>query len=224
MEAGSTIPQFGGDAISGGVSASSNGHFHLTIPESETSDIVGIAIYTERSRTAANGNIINRRVLILNQNYEPLSVCTVRRALVLAFRGAAEIVEEHSFLRVKSIRAAYPVPSVVRLDRYVNAPARNVILNRRNLLIRDGHRCMYCGVKAANLTIDHIVPRQKNGEDTWENLVCACPRCNSKKGDRTPEKAGMKLLKKPKRPHQINFIRQFAANADPSWRPYLFME
>jgi len=172
----------------------------------------------------SNGNITNRRVLILNQNYEPLSLCTVRRAIVMTLRGAAEVVETHTFLAVRTVSHAFPAPSVVRLGQYIRPPTRNVILNRKNLLIRDNYRCQYCGVKLANLTIDHIRPRQKGGEDTWENLVCACPRCNSMKGDRTPERAGMKLLSRPRRPHQINFIRQFAANGDPAWRPYLFME
>ncbi len=149
----------------------------------------------------------------------------------MVFSGKVEIVEKHETLALRTIDRAYQLPTVVRLDRYIKSPRRKVLLNRRNLLQRDNHRCQYCG-KPENacgklgLTIDHIKPKRSGGGYTWENLVCACVSCNSKKGHRTPEQANMKLLRKPRRPSRITFIRQSASNAaaHSSWRPYLFMD
>lgn len=178
----------------------------------------------QNGQKSANGSVIDRKVLLLNQNYEPLTVCTARRAIVMIFMGTVQIVDAHETLGIRSVSAFYKLPSVVKLETYVKSPYRQVILNRKNLLLRDGHKCQYCGVRAPELTVDHVIPRQKGGRDTWENLVCACTRCNARKGDRAPEKSGMKLLKKPRRPHRLSFIRLHASKANGSWRPYLFMD
>ena len=162
-------------------------------------------------------------VLVLNQNYEPLNVCSVRRALVLIFRGKAQHVETSGQV-IRSVRQEFPVPSVVRLDRYVHAPRRRVVLSKRNILKRDNYECQYCGRRDLKLTIDHVVPRRLQGPDTWENLVAACMVCNAKKGDRRPEQAGLALLRKPKRPNNVTFIRNFVGVSDHRWKPYLFLD
>lgn len=167
--------------------------------------------------------MLNTHVLILNQNYEPLSVCTARRAVVLVFLGKAEIVEHRAEL-VRSTLRSYPLPSIVRLMAYVRIPHKGIILSRKNIMKRDGHQCQYCGTTKGPLTVDHILPRNRGGEDTWENLVCACLTCNNRKGDKTAEQARMRLLRSPKRPTPIHFIQHFIGVADHRWRPYLFLE
>jgi len=166
---------------------------------------------------------LDGKVLVLNQNYEPLNVCSVRRALVLIFRGKAQHVE-FSDRVVRSVRQEFPVPSIVRLDRYVHAPRRRVLLSKRNILKRDNHQCQYCGRRDQKLTIDHVVPRRLRGPETWENLVTACVVCNATKGDRRPEQVGLVLLRKPKRPNNVTFIRNFVGVSDHRWKPYLFLD
>ena len=118
---------------------------------------------------------------------------------------------------------ALPFPSIVRLGIYVQIPYKKIILSRKNILRRDGHHCQYCGRSEVSLTIDHIIPKARMGEDSWENLVTACVECNNRKGDRSPEEAHMKLLRKPMRPNHVDFIRHFVGNMDERWKPYLFM-
>lgn len=168
--------------------------------------------------------ITDSRVLVLNQNYEPLSVCSARRALVMQLLGKVEIVETYDGLRVRSYRASMALPSVVRLWSYVKVPYKRILLTRKNIIKRDDHVCQYCGNARAVMTVDHIIPKCNGGSDTWENMVCACEKCNNKKGDRTPEKAGMRLLRMPKRPSHIAFIQSFIGVSDKRWRPYLFMD
>ena len=177
------------------------------------------------TRRAGNGGyaVLQGNVLVLNQNYEPLNVCSTRRALLLIFRGKAETVEE-SDRAVRTVAARFPVPSVVRLEQYIRAPRRRVVLSKRNILRRDGQQCQYCGVRHKAMTVDHIVPRRLGGPATWENLVCACAACNSKKGDRRPDQVGLRLQRKPKRPNNVNFIRNFIGVSDSRWNPYLFVD
>ena len=167
--------------------------------------------------------VLERSVLVLNQNYEPLSVCSVRRALLLILRGKAETVEKLGGV-VRSVSQAHPVPSVVRLGRYIHAPRRRVVLSKRNILKRDSYQCQYCGCKDGKLTVDHIVPRTRGGKSTWENLVCACASCNNKKGEHRPEQVGLKLRTRPKRPNNVSFIRNFIGANDQRWKPYLFID
>jgi 5-methylcytosine-specific restriction endonuclease McrA len=101
-------------------------------------------------------------------------------------------------------------------------PYKRIILSRKNILRRDNHKCQYCG-STVNLTVDHIIPKSKGGEDIWENLVTACIKCNNKKGDRTPEDAKMVLKVSPKKPSHITFIKNFLGNIDEDWKPYLYM-
>lgn len=165
---------------------------------------------------------MDRNVLLLNQNYEPLAFCNAKKAIVLIFLGKAEAVENDN-VEVHSVNFRMPMPLVVRLSRHARTPRRRVILNRKNLLIRDGHACQYCGKSTPPLTIDHIVPRQRGGGDTWENLVIACLGCNNRKGNRTPDQAGMKLLSRPKAPNPYFFFQHFAGDKHERWKPYLFM-
>ena len=143
--------------------------------------------------------LLERTVLVLNQNYEPLNVCSVRRALLLILRGKAEAVEKMNEV-IHSVSQEYPVPSVVRLGRYIRAPRRRVVLSKRNILKRDNHQCQYCGSKEGKLTVDHIVPRTKGGQGTWENLVCACALCNNKKGEHRPEQVGLDTAQQTQAP------------------------
>jgi 5-methylcytosine-specific restriction endonuclease McrA len=169
-------------------------------------------------------SVLNHNVLVLNQNYEPLSVCSARRAIILLFLGKAEMIETHDGLKVKSVLQAIPLPSVVRLDRYIKAPRKRILLTRKNVLIRDNHTCCYCGATRGAMTVDHIIPKNLGGAESWENLVCACEKCNNRKGDRTLTQAGMALLRKPTRPNHITYIQRFVGVSDTRWKQYLFME
>lgn len=168
--------------------------------------------------------MLSRNVLVLNQNYEPLSVCTVKRAVILIYLGKAEIIEKYDGYKICSVSWSVPVPSVVRLGFYIRVPQKRILLTRKNIVKRDGHTCQYCGENHAQMTVDHVIPKIYGGQDSWENLVCACIRCNNIKGNRTPEQAGMKLLKRPKRPNHITFIQQFVGISDHRWKQYLFLE
>ena len=167
--------------------------------------------------------LVNRRVLLLNQNYEPLTVCSARRAIVLLFSGKAEMIEKADGFRIRTVSTSYALPSVVRLWHYRKVPYKQIMLTRHNIIMRDDNRCQYCGSQRGPMTVDHVIPKTMGGQDVWNNLVCACTRCNNKKGDQTPEQAGMKLLRKPSRPSYITFInRHYGINEQ--WKPYLFID
>ena len=168
--------------------------------------------------------MLSRNVLVLNQNYEPLSVCTVKRAVVMVFLDRAEIIETLDGQRIRSVSTSIAVPSVVRLGAYIRVPYKRIMLSRKNIIKRDAGRCQYCGNKSVHMTVDHVIPKNLGGKDTWENLVAACAQCNNKKGKKTPEQAGLKLLRKPRRPNHITFIKNFIGVKDISWRRYLFMD
>jgi len=135
--------------------------------------------------------------LVLNASYEPVNITRARRALVLLIKGVAVVEEAHN-------RYAYlglQLPCVIRLRQYPRLPSRIQTLSRKNILIRDGHICQYCGEKflSSDLELEHVIPRARCGLSTWENLVAACRDCNARKADRTPAEAGMKLLRQPRR-------------------------
>lgn len=167
--------------------------------------------------------MLNRSVLLLNQNYEPMSVCGLKKAIILIYLGKAEVIEREAVV-LHSVNSTMPVPNVIRLYRFARAPKRKILLNRKNLLIRDKHCCQYCGRRTLQMTIDHIIPKQFGGKDTWENLVIACMPCNNRKGNRTPEQAEMRLRTKPKRPNPFFFLQHMVGARHESWKPYLFME
>lgn len=158
--------------------------------------------------------------LVLNASYEPLSVVSARRAVVLLVRDKAELVESQGgHLRSEHLRI--PVPTVIRLVRYVRVPyRRRVPLNRRAVFARDDSTCQYCGDKAENL--DHVIPRSRDGTHTWENVVAACRACNTRKGNRTPHEAGMVLAAAPGAPRQNGWLLVgLGTPPHPSWHPYL---
>ena len=111
--------------------------------------------------------------MVLNQNYEPLTICNVRRAVVLIYLGKAEAIYCIAEKKVRSIKRSFEYPSIVRLIFFVRVPFKKIILSRKNILRRDNHKCQYCGA-ATNLTVDHVMPKSRNGEDSWENLTTAC--------------------------------------------------
>lgn len=165
---------------------------------------------------------MNGHVLVLNQDYSALTVCSVERAIILIHLQKVHLVEavEGEYIRSPSTRL--PWPSIVRLKSYVRVPYKKVMLSRKNVLRRDRNTCQYCGA-TSNLTIDHILPKSRGGRDTWTNLVAACVSCNNRKGDCTPEEAGMELLRDPFRPSYVMFIRDFVGKLDDTWKPYLFL-
>ncbi len=165
---------------------------------------------------------MNGKVLVLNQNYEPITICNARRAIILTYLGKAEVISTVNNKVIRTVYRTFEYPSIVRLIIFVRVPFKKIILSRKNIIRRDNHRCQYCGV-STNLTIDHIIPKSRGGEDTWENLTTACIKCNNKKGDRIPEEAKMVLYYNPKKPSHITFIKNFAGKVDEDWKPYLFM-
>lgn len=158
------------------------------------------------------------RALILNATYEALCAVSSRRALMLVLADKAELVHATG-RRFHSERMAFPEPSVVRLTYFVKVPyQRRVVLNRRAVFARDGHRCQYCGADAEN--IDHVIPRSRGGTHTWENVVAACRPCNSRKEDRLLAESGLTLRKAPIQPRErIWLFAGGAIHAD--WEPYL---
>lgn len=137
--------------------------------------------------------------LVLNQNYEPLNVCNVRRALVLVLRGKAEVVETARGA-IRTANRHFALPSVIRMVYYVRRPRPRLRLSRREIFARDGWACGYCGRAARELTLDHVIPRHRGGAHTWENLVSACKPCNHRKAGRTPREARMSLRTPPREP------------------------
>lgn len=166
--------------------------------------------------------MLNAKVLLLNQNYEPLTVVSARKAIVLEFAEKVEVVE-HRESWIHSQHLRHPVPSIVRLRRFVHIPHKRVELTRRNIFRRDSFRCQYCATMKGPFTIDHVLPKTRGGGDTWENLVCACIACNSRKGNRTPEQASIRLIRLPRRPSHLFFIQYFIGIQEEGWKPYLFM-
>ncbi len=135
-------------------------------------------------------------VLVLNQNYEPLNVCNVRRAIVLVLRGKAEVIES-AREAIHSASAAFILPSVIRLVHMIRRPRPKVRLTRKEIFARDGWQCVYCGRQTRDLTLDHVLPRHRGGPHTWENLVSACKPCNHRKAGRTPQEARMAMIHQP---------------------------
>ena len=162
-----------------------------------------------------------QHVLVLNASYEPLNVCSVRRAHVLVYKGKAEVVEQLD-RPLHSATDTYPWPHVIRLVTYISVP-RTVQrkISRRALFARDGWRCVYCGTSDGRLTLDHVVPRSRGGDSVWENVVTACAPCNHRKGSRTVEEANMELLYPPRAPAPVLFIQLAAPKIPNGWRPYL---
>lgn len=160
-------------------------------------------------------------VLVLNANFEPIHVCTLRRAVGLVMSGKANLVLDGRG-EIRTVTRTYPRPSIIRLVMMVKRPRRAVRLTKREVLRRDDYTCQYCGQRAPYLTIDHVVPRRLGGEHAWDNLVAACPACNHRKGGRTIEQAQMRLLQPPREPPSSAlylFGRHLGENQD--WIPFI---
>jgi 5-methylcytosine-specific restriction endonuclease McrA len=161
------------------------------------------------------------RVLVLNATFEPINVCTVRRAAVLLLKAKAEVIEHASWeLHAESL--TLPRPVVIRLVTYVRVPrdTHRRKITRRAVFARDAWTCQYCGSRS-NLTVDHVVPRSKGGISTWENIVASCAPCNRRKGDALLRQVGMSLQRKPRRPNPQVFIHVASPSIPTAWRAYL---
>lgn len=162
-----------------------------------------------------------QQVLVLNASYEPLNVCTVRRAHVLVYKGKAEVLEQLD-QPLHSAADTFAWPHVIRLVTYVRVPrAIQRKISRRALFARDGWRCVYCGTTSGRLTLDHVVPRSRGGESSWENVVTSCAPCNLRKGNRLLEETAMQLIALPKPPAPVLFIHLAAPKIPQRWQPYL---
>ncbi len=161
------------------------------------------------------------RVLVLNATYEPINVCTVRRAVVLLLKDKAEVLER-SALELHSESSTIARPVVIRLVTYVRVPrdAHRRKITRRAVFARDSWTCQYCGSRS-NLTVDHVIPRSKGGSSSWDNIVASCAPCNRRKGDRLPRQAGMHPRHAPRTPRAEIFIRVASPTIPAAWLQYL---
>lgn len=167
---------------------------------------------------------MSQEVLVLNSDYEPLNVCNLRRAIVLVYLGKADVLHADERGITSAEGDSMHVPSVVKLRHHVKRPLPELKLSRRSVFARDNYTCQYCGSASKDLTIDHVVPKRYGGGMHWENLVTCCRRCNSKKGDKAPEKVGMKLMRPPRRPRYTPYIslnKYVAGTKHAVWRDYL---
>lgn len=190
-------------------------------------------------------------VLVLNRNYTAVHVLSVQRAFCLLWKGSAEVVsvENDQYLSydfdgwreiselkaelderddsddwIRSVNFEIQVPRIIRLLRYDRVPRNTVKFNRRNIFLRDGHCCQYCEKRfpRQELSLDHVLPRSRGGEDSWENIVCACLNCNVSKGGRTPQEAGMTLKCPPVKPKRNPLLsRQITQPKYQSWRKFV---
>jgi len=160
-------------------------------------------------------------VLVLNATYEPINVCTVRRAVVLLLKEKAELLDQ-AMWRLHSEHATHPRPTVIRLVAYVKVPrdTHRRKITRRAVFARDSWTCQYCG-RTSHLTVDHVVPRSRGGTSQWDNIVTSCAPCNRRKGDRIPAEIQMHPRRKPRAPGPTIFIRVAAPVVPPAWQQYL---
>jgi 5-methylcytosine-specific restriction endonuclease McrA len=165
----------------------------------------------------------HRPVLVLNQNYEPLNVCNMRRAMGLIFHEKAEVLEVYQQPLASATRT-FAAPSVIRLIYMIKRPRPRVKLTRREVFIRDDYTCQYCGSRTGDLTIDHIIPRSRGGQHTWENLVSACKPCNHRKGGKTLIESRMRLRTEPHEPRAgiyYTIQRRLTSAAHDDWGKFI---
>ena len=166
------------------------------------------------------GVLIRAPVLVLNLNYVPINVCSVRRAVVMVGKGKAELLENHHG-RLHTIDSSIEAPSIIRLVYLVKRPFLPRKLSRKEIFLRDRFTCQYCGQKAQDLTLDHVIPRRQNGGHTWDNVVAACNRCNLRKAGRTPAEARMTLRQTPRAPDPNPYLILQNRTILDAWRPYI---
>lgn len=186
---------------------------------------------------------LDRQTLVLNKRWVPIQVCTVREALCLVAKGSAKIIDPTDFsqldfmswadvskaraklgdVMIRSTRLALVPPEVIVLNKYEGQGEKSVVFSRRNVFKRDKYTCMFCGVQPGpeELTIDHIVPRSKGGQSSWENCVLACVPCNKRKANLSVEQAGMKLRKMPKKPSWKALAQVSPHDRRESWDAFL---
>jgi 5-methylcytosine-specific restriction endonuclease McrA len=189
--------------------------------------------------------MLDRQVLVLNRLWQAINVCTVRRAFTLLCQGHAQVVNAdgqnnfftHDFesWRDLSVREPEPemvhtismkvrIPQVIVLLLFDRMPKKEVKFTRHNIFERDKNTCQYCGkvFDRRDLNLDHVIPRDKGGATTWENIVCSCISCNTRKGNRLPHQAHMHLIKKPVRPKWRPFVHiTFDSQVHDSWRHFI---
>jgi len=166
------------------------------------------------------------RVLVLNQSYEPIRIVNWQRAIKDWVIGKVEIIKEYKDKELRSAFLVIKMPAVVRLINSFRKPRKAIKYNKMNLFARDRWKCSFCGEKKATseLTKDHVIPKSKGGKTTWENIVTCCKECNTKKGDRTPKEAGMRLRKKPSAPNWVPvFMWKISTNIPEPWKDYCWM-
>lgn len=161
-------------------------------------------------------------VLLLNGDYTALDTISVERAMILILTHKVEILHSKVDKSIRTVNNKFPFPEVVRLKFFVYIQRNEMVPTKKNVLQRDNYTCQYCGA-VKHLTIDHIMPISRGGENTWKNMVAACFKCNNMKGCRTPEEAGMQLMSVPKRPSRIHIIKDYSKNNNlESWKKYIF--
>jgi 5-methylcytosine-specific restriction endonuclease McrA len=164
---------------------------------------------------------MEKPVLVLNANFEPINVCGYRRALGLMFSEKATLIMNGRGT-IKTARENFPIPSVIRLQQMVQRPRLKVNLSRREVFRRDKYTCQYCGKTTAFLTVDHVLPKHMGGKHSWTNLVAACSSCNHHKGGRTLQESGMTLLHTPKEPSQAaTYIYARFLDENQEWQRFL---
>jgi 5-methylcytosine-specific restriction endonuclease McrA len=167
------------------------------------------------------------QTLVLTHAYEPHRVVSWQRAITMYFDDKVEVLAEYEE-DVRSVGFSLKMPAVVRLVRAMRHPRRGVRFSRANVLARDAFACQYCGRRASprELTFDHVVPRARGGRTTWDNIVTACTRCNRRKGDRTPDEAGMTLRTRPVCPHELALVFvhfELGRTVPDAWRDWVFL-
>ena len=218
------VPAQGRESQNGHAIAGGNGHraAHLNGHKLNGNGVAPDGEADGEVAVAATRRLTRGRVLVLNASYEPLNVCTVRRALVLLLKEKAEMLERgDDVLRSETMRIDRP--EVIRLISFVRVP-RDIHrrrITRKAVLARDGWTCQYCGSSKPSLTVDHVIPRSRGGESVWENIVASCAPCNRKKGNRLPQEIRMHPRRHPRPPGPTVFIRIAAPRAPATWEPYL---
>ena len=168
-------------------------------------------------------NILSKKVLLLNSSYEPMTIVNGRKAILMMLSEKVDSIEKTEYY-INSENLKLILPSVIKLKSYIYLKTKNIPLTRKNIIERDNYTCQYCGKYSKNITIDHIIPKVRNGKDSWENLVSACIKCNLNKGNKLISQTNMKLLKKPGKPSYIYQLQTHANKGNKSWKPYLFMD
>jgi 5-methylcytosine-specific restriction endonuclease McrA len=164
---------------------------------------------------------MNEAVLVLNANFQPINITSTYRAINLVLAEKATLVMNGRGY-IHSVSQAFPLPSVIRLNRMVKRPRPIVKLTRKEIFRRDDYTCQYCGRKFHNLTIDHVIPRHMGGTTTWQNVVTACSRCNHLKGGLTPQQSGMQPLRAPKAPPSTaTYLFGKHINQNQEWQEFL---